>query len=339
MVKFARAQVVHLVLLLGGLLISASAGAFLAAGASAGPLEGVTGAIDPTGAIEQAGVEPVREITETVTPPIHEVTESVTQPVREGAEAVLPPVQEVAETVTPPVKETVETLKPPVRQVTEAVASSPVPPIREAAAPVVHLPTDSTGSIGKSAGTSVRGTVRTATQGAANVDGERSADLPPSTPRAPERSSATSLKSGDGRTLPGQEDDVTAVPPRDGSVRALLPKWMAYIWPAIALTQPDLANLLGRWEQTGLRLALWASAGSGDGFGVAGVRASHVDRSESQNSSSLFSKIPPAISHALGPDVPTSALAYLCLVGLIVIVVFTAVSREIAVGRRQGRGR
>jgi hypothetical protein len=345
MVKFARAQVVQL-LLLGTLLISASTGAVLATGASAGPLEGVTGAIN------QAGLEPVGEITETVTSPIHEVTESVTQPVREGTEAPLsPPVHEVIETVTAPVEETAETLRPPVKlvtetvasppvkQVTEKVASPPVPPVKEAAAPVVHLSTDSTGSssgnITKSTGAAVRETVRAATDAAEETvaAATHATDPPPSS------GGGQGAANVDAVALPGRGDGVTAVPPRDGSIRAPLPKWMAYIWPAIALTRPDLANLLDRWEQTGLRLALWASAGSDDGFGVAGVHASHGDRSGQPDSSSLFSEIPPAISHALVPDVPASALAYLCLVGLVVIVVFAAVSREIAVGRRQGRGR
>ncbi len=243
-----------------------------------------------------------------------------------------------------PVEKATATLKPPVKQATETVAAPPGAPVKKVAAPLGHMPTDSTGSfsgsIARAAGTAGGETVGTATR-----DARETVDAPMPTTRAlpspageGDATSAALVNARDSGGPQAQADGVTPVAPRDGSVRAPLPKWMAYIWPAIALTRPGLANLLDRWEQTGLRLALRASVGSSGGFGVAGVHASHSVQSGRPTSPSLLSRIPPAISHALSPGSPTSALAYLCLLGLVVIVVFTAVSREIAVGRRQGRG-
>ena len=126
-------------------------------------------------------------------------------------------------------------------------------------------------------------------------------------------------------------------PSTDGSVRAPVPKWVAYVWPAIALTRPDLASFLRRWEEGGMRLLLATAtdARPTGSQGVAGVHASDdAQTGASDPSSSPFSHIPRAIG-GFTSQVPGEALAYLVIVALLVAAVFAAIKLEIA---RQGHG-
>jgi hypothetical protein len=137
----------------------------------------------------------------------------------------------------------------------------------------------------------------------------------------------------------GLRDDKFAVPSTAGAIRAPLPKWMAYVWPAIALAWPELAGLLNRLEQDGARLLLASQrqGGPSGSHGVAGVHASHdalSAGSASGSSSSPLAPIPAAIG-GVTSHVPGEALAYLAIVGILVVAVFVAVKLELA---RGGRG-
>jgi hypothetical protein len=135
--------------------------------------------------------------------------------------------------------------------------------------------------------------------------------------------------------LPALTPRTTYVPPpgNNGSTGAPLPRWIAYVWPAVALTGPSLANFVESWGQAIVRLATGASAGNGAEGGVAGVHASG-GRPEAAGSSPLFSRIPSDVGHAFS-SVPTPVFVYLGLLVLAVIAVALAVRREIAIGRRQ----
>src|SRR6201999_1752065 len=76
---------------------------------------------------------------------------------------------------------------------------------------------------------------------------------------------AASRQPGGSNVASGLDDGILVVPPSDGSVRAPLPKWIAYVWPAIALMRPALADLLRRWEQGSLRLGFGFGTGPGSG--------------------------------------------------------------------------
>jgi hypothetical protein len=363
MLKTGRAHAVPLVLLLCVLLGSGSVAAFSAPGASAGPLEGVTGPINeaigaPVREVTETVTTPVKEGTETIAPPVKEITETVTQPVHEVTETVSPPVHEVTETVARPAREATEAVKAPVQQVTEKVAQ----PVKEAAEkvnPAVHGVTNTTGAssrgAAKSTGTVGRGATGTTTRTLNGTVGAVTLSTGPGPTSAGGGGDAASADRGvpadavtphesPGSTAAsaapdlGPGDDTFEVPSRDGSVRAPLPKWLAYVWPAIALAAPGLADFLGHWGLQSLSLALATGihgTGSAGGFGVAGVHASS-GRPEAA-SSSPFSKIPSALGHAfMSPHVPGSALAYLSFLALAVIAVGVAVRREIRTGRRQG---
>ena len=362
MARIRSAHAVRFVFALCAFLAWASVGAFSPAAAFAGPLEGVTRPLGetvgaPVQEVTEKVTEALPEVTETVTHPVQEVTEAVNAPVEEVTEAVSPPVKEATAPVVQPVKEAAGKLPATVKEATETATA----PIKAAVPPAVHTSSSSSGSpsggAAKSVGGVVRevtGTVNRATQSTA--DGVRSTgrSSPSSTgggggaagasaatagtaPRDPDRASGTSSRSAAG---PGR--DAFEVASSDGAVRAPLPKWMAYVWPAIALAQPAIADLLARWEQHSLRLALaagWSAGGdaSGEGPVVAGVHAEGGRPEASDSSASPFSKVPSAIGRALDSEAPTSLLAYLCFVAIAVVAVFWAVSREIVVGRRHGR--
>jgi outer membrane biosynthesis protein TonB len=333
MVRIGRAQAVRLVLIACVVLGSGSVVAFSATDASAGALESVTG---PDNA---AVVPPVEEVTETVGPPVEEVTKTVSPPVQEVTKTVEPPAKAVTEKVTHPVQETVDPVQAPAKQAAETVASSPATaPVKAAAAAPVHAGTDpiesSLGSAGNGAGTVVRKVMATATR-AAGASGRAASD-----PIAPHESARAGSASAAPDAGPG--DDTFEVPSIDGSVRAPLGRVMAYVWPAIALTRPALAELVGRWERGALRLAFGTpsdqgGAGSGRGPVVAGVHASG-GQLEPPSGRSLFAKIPSALGHAFTSNVPLPAMLFYLIVVLAIIAVFLAMLWDIGVLTRWRRG-
>jgi hypothetical protein len=335
MVKLGRAHAVQLVRLLSALLAWASVAAFSPGTALAGPLEGVTRPV------EGAVGAPVEEVTETVTGAVPEVTETVTPPVEEAVEQVSPPVKEVTESVTHPPKEATAKLPPPVKKATGKLPS----PVKGTAGG--RAATSAGGAVHETAGAANQG-VRTAGGGVRSAD--RAAPSPTdgtaagalgAAPTDAIGSRGPGRPSTSARPDLGPGTDSFEVPSRGGAVRAPLPKWMAYVWPAIALVRPALADLISRRERQGLLLAVGGTetgyAVAGEGPVVAGVHA-HGGRSEvpdSSSSSSPFPQIPSPIGQALTSESPTPLLAYLCLVAIAVVAIFWAVSREIVGGRRR----
>jgi hypothetical protein len=312
------------------------AGVLSAPAASGEPLEGLTGPVT------ESVTGPVLEIVETVPPPVQEATEAVTAPIQEATQ-VPPPVEEVTEAATAPVEAVKETVKPPVKAVTETVA----PPVKVVTEAVRHPSDPAAVKLPSVPTTQVAGTV--------------SKDLP--TPkRAPSSpgSEPTSSQVGTPQDLADQGSAAplsvdrsgrrhgnrfVPSPAIDGSTAAPLPKWMAYIWPAIALIRPGLADSVQIWAAA-LRISLGTSEGSderaGSGPVVAGVHASggrpgQADSSSPSSSSSPFSKITTAVG-----DFPYNgagaALAYLLIVAIMVIALYGAVRWEMARSRREGRG-
>jgi hypothetical protein len=120
-------------------------------------------------------------------------------------------------------------------------------------------------------------------------------------------------------------------PAENGSTGSPLPRWVAYVWPAVALTGPDLVSV---GEHLGRALAqLVPDLPAGGEGGVAGVHASGGRPEAAASSSPLFARLPSEIGHAFS-SVPTPIFVYLGLLALAVIAVALAVRREIASGRR-----
>jgi len=314
--------------------------------AGAEPLGAVTGQVteDVTG--------PVGEVVESLPPPVQETTESVPAPAQEETQAPRP-VQEVTETATAPVEAVKETVAPPVKAATETVA----PPVkattetvrRPSAPPPVKLPSSPT-------------TRTTETVGGVTKDLPPS-NRPSSSSPAPER---TSSRSGSPRDLADQGSAAplsvdrterregnrfVPSPAIDGSTGAPLPRWMAYVWPAIALLRGGFADSLDSWEAAVL-LALGTSQGFGDESGVgpvvAGAHAAggRAEGAEQAGSSSLPTPSSPSfplsrITTAVGEfpyNGTGAALAYLVIVAIMAIAIYGAVRWEIARARREGHG-
>jgi hypothetical protein len=130
-----------------------------------------------------------------------------------------------------------------------------------------------------------------------------------------------------------QRNGFVPSPAENGATGAPLPRWIAYVWPAVALTGPYLASIGEHLAEVSAYLAAGPSASSGGGAaqGVAGVHASG-GAPETAGSSPLFQRITSAGGDAF-TSVPTPALVYLGLLALAVIAVGLAVRREISSGR------
>jgi len=336
----ARKWLVFLVL-----AVLCGAGASGAPAASAEPLGAVTGPVTetvtgPVHEVVEALPPPVQEATEAVTAPVQEPTQ-VAPPVQEVTEAVTPPVEAVKETVKPPVKAVTETVKPPVKAVTETVA----PPVKAVTEAVRHPSAPPPVKLPSSPATQVTDTV-----GAVDRDLSVSGGAPSSPGPDPTSSQIWSPQhlADQGSVAPLSVDRTkreqgnlfVPSPAIDGSTGAPMPKWTAFIWPAIALFRPGLADSVDHWEAA-VRLALGTSEGSGERTGsgpvVAGVHDTGGRPGEADSSSSSpFSKIATAVG-----DFPYNgvgaALAYLLIVAIMVIALYGAVRWEIARSRREGR--
>lgn len=319
------------------------AGALTAPTASAGPLEGVTNPVT------ELGRGPVREVVETVAP-VRETVEAATEPVQEVTES--PPVKEVTETATAPVEGATKQVTPPAKAVAETVT-------RPSASPPVELPGSPgpqvSGAVGKAVSpagstTAVAEGPHQATKddpvvGATGAVPPASKHLDASGPDvAISSAGAQEETAGQSSASPGSTDALPPAgnifvpsPTKNGSTAAPLPRWVAYIWPAIALARPGLAHLVAHWE-TAVRLALGANDASGGALAVAGVHASGGragTADPSRSSPSPFSKIPSAIGH-FPYNVSGAALGYILIVAIMVIALFAAIRWEIAHGRRGG---
>jgi hypothetical protein len=299
--------------------------------ARAESLEGVTGAVEEVvetvtkpveEAVPQAPAAPVQEVTEAVTPPVQEVTEAATAPVEAVTKEVPPPVKAAAETVTRP---------PPV--IHEPQSS---PPPRSSPSPTKAV----TGTVG-GAVSSVGGT--------AHHDERAEEPSQEAVGEVNEGARPSSAPSAGDRT--GRPRGAVFIPPptKDGATRAPMPRWVSYIWPAIALARPGLVELVGRLEEA-VRVVLAASAGwshqvAGAGPVVAGVHASggHAASTDGSSaasppsrSSSPFSEITSAVGD-FPYDLVGAVLGYLLIVTIMVIAIIVAVRWEMAHDQRKDR--
>lgn len=341
MVKTGRSRVARLVLCLGGALTLGSA-SFGASVAEAGPLEGLPVQVgEATQAVEEVanGVAPtVKEVTEAAAPPaVAEVTETVAPPVVEATQAVVPQVKEAVETVNQTTQEVTAKVPSPAATTPSKLPSTPATDpssgtkaVTQTVQKVTHEVEDAVGGVTGTAHSS-RSPARGGAVGTSTSDTGSGPARGASVPTEAGGAGATARVTG-GRD--GLRDDNFAAPSPDGSIRAPLPKWMAYIWPAIALTWPELAGLLNRWERDGARLLLASHGGPSGSHGVAGAHASDDGRAASGSSSSPLAPIPSAIG-GFTSHVPGEALAYLAMVGILVAAVFAAVKFELA---RRDRG-
>jgi hypothetical protein len=268
--------------------------------------------VQPVQEVTENAPPPVAEVTETVTPPVAEVTETAAAPVAKVPQTVGSPVAKVTQTVAPPVAEATRAVVAPVKEVTETATRAPREVTAKVPAPGVATPTraPSFPAVDPS------GVTKPSTHG---VEGE------PGTVTGPGRADPTTKPTSGGD---GLRDDKFAAPSPDGSIRAPLPKWMAYVWPAIALAWPELVGLLDRWRRDGGRLLIAGHAGPTGSYGVAAAHASH-DAGAASGSSSPFAPIPAAIG-GFTSHVPGEALAYLAIVALLVAAVFFAVKFELS---------
>jgi hypothetical protein len=324
---------------------------------SAGPASAAVGLPSLPPPVEEAVGAPVGKVTETV----EKVTESVVPPAKETAETVetpppVPPVAEATETVKPPVKEVVETATKATEEVTHAAAQAPTVPATPAAPsvpavppvqpPAVTKPKQVSGGATSSSGSS--GSVsRSGTTARVTPSGSSSSTVEPTAaPAVPtETASPGAPVTGGGEgpaARPPDEHQGPTVSTESGAVRAPVPKWVAYVWPAIALTWRHPAATLPTYaKQVGVAASSRAAAGATDegdapAQGVKGVHASGgLPPDRADHSSSPFGKIPAAVG-GFASGVPGEALAYLILVALIVAAVFVAVKVEL--GRRGGSG-
>jgi hypothetical protein len=331
-----RARRSHLVLLLC-IAVPCWTGAFSASAASAGPLEGVTNPVS------EAVGEPVREVVETVTPPVREVTEAASGPVQEVTEA--PPVREVTEAAT-------ATVEGAAKEATATVAKEATAPVKAAVEAASHPSTAPKSEVAaKTEGVTRKANedveeVTEASQPAsknARPAGSATAGSPGATPENVPRQGSPSPSSSHVRAAAPHGAIFVPSPSKNGATAAPPPKWMSYIWPAIALIRPGLANLLDRSESM-LRLVLrTTSAGSGSEGAVAGVHASggRTGLSNSSAASSPSSSPLSKITSAVGQfpyNLSGAALGYILIVGIMLLALFVAIRWEIAHGRRDGRG-
>jgi hypothetical protein len=328
MARVGKSRVTRIVSLLCGLAVLGSLVGCVTV-AEAGPLEGATGAVgEVTRSVEEVtsgALTQVEEVTEAAPPPVAEVTEAVVPPAKAAVETVTPPVHEAVEAVTPPAKEAIETVTQAAQGATGRVPSPAVTTPVEAPA--------SAGGPGRTATHAVEeavGTVTGATPGghATVPEDSTGASAPPASP------SPSPSSSGSTATTPSHadrsRDDSFRGNSTDGAVRAPLPKWMAYVWPAVALLPPEITEALKRWGQESADLLLAAAHGPTGSIGVAGVHASHdAGAAESGSSSSPLSGIPSAVD-GFTSHVPGEALAYLLVVALLIAAVFGAVKYELA---------
>jgi len=315
-----------------------SAGSFGAPAASAEPVGAIGGPVaetvtGPVGAVVEALPPPAQEATEAATAPVQEATE-VAPPVQEVTEAVTAPVEAVKETVAPPAKVVTETVAPAAKAIGETVRRHP-----PASAPV-KLPNAPTTQVAGTAGKDLP-----TSRPAPSSPGPDPTSSQVGSPQGLAEQGSAAAPSGD-RAGPRQGNLFVPSPAIDGATGAPMAKWMAYIWPAIALFRPGLADSVDHWEAA-LRLALGTSDGSdertGSGPVVAGVHASggrpegSDSPSAAPSSSSPFSKITTAVG-----DFPYNgagaALAYIFILAIMVIALYGAVRWEIARSRREGRG-
>lgn len=335
MSKLGRARAARLALLLCASLTAISL-SFGVSGAEAASLEGATGTVDETvgGTVEKA-LEAEEEVTNPVTPPVEEVVEPAPPPVEEVTEAVVPPVKKAAESAVQTTKEATRNVPPPV-----AASTPKAPKAPEAARSVSGAAKSGTDTVGEALGgatRSARSSTGGRTAGSPNADAVAAPGAVPHPEAARSTSNAKVPEGGGGM----RGVDRFTAPTTDGAVRAPLPKWAAYVWPAIALPWPEPAHLLQRFGPNKIRLLLaiataaapTATAQTGSD-GIAAAHSSHGARAGApDHSSPPLMDIPSVFGGVISRE-PEEVLAYFVIVALLVAAVFAVVRYEIARSNR-----
>lgn len=285
------------------------------------------------------------------------VLEQLTGSVEEVVSPVVgttPTVQQVGETVTTTAHEATAKIVPSATKAAAAATSAPAGTAGASTGPADDLTDKATKLVGgheaaaavaSAAGAASKTAEAAVPAATAGVEDATGVTLPrPSVPSTTTDPGDPAAGAGDVSAaadssaappdLPPAAPRTTYVPPpgSDGSTGAPLPRYVAFVWPAVALAGPSLAHFGESWGQAIERLATGASTGTGGEGGVAGVHASGGHASDG-GSSSLFTRIPSAGARAFS-SVPTSAWVYLGLLVLAVIAVALGVRREIVAGRR-----
>ncbi len=271
---------------------------------------------------------------EQVTGPVEEVVSPVVQAtpsVQEVEEAVTATTQGVTATMTPPAATVPDVASSPPVAAPGALPGHPMTTVNGAASSLgstIQAAEDAVNQAKEGAETAARTTLPPPPVAPPNVDpADPAAGAPRVTDPADSAAAPIDPPPGSRRTT------YVPAPTKNGATGSPLPRWVAYVWPAVALTGPYLAAFGERWGLAITKLATGASAGHGAEGAVAGVHAAG-GRPEAAGSSPLFSRIPSDAAHAFS-SVPTPVFIYLGLLALAVIAVAVAVRREIVIGRRQ----
>jgi hypothetical protein len=251
---------------------------------------------------------------------VEQVTGQVNEVVSPVVQAV-PTVPQVKATVTTTAQAVTAKVTPPPPAKAEPTSEPPSKAVEEALHAVTERAETATG----------------AALPAAPVQASPPAVVEPEDPVVDPPSVADSTESATAAAAPAEPPTAAArttfvpAPAKNGSTGSPLPHWVAYVWPAVALTGPDLVRA---GEHLGHALAqLVPDLPAGGEGGVAGVHASGGRPEAAASSSPLFARLPSEIGHAFS-SVPTPLFVYLGLLALAVIAVALAVRREIGAGRR-----
>lgn len=258
---------------------------------------------------------------------LDQVTGQVTEVVTPVVQAV-PTVPQVKATVTTTAQAVTAKVTPPPPAKAEPTSESPSKAVEDA----LHAVTEGA----KTATGAALPAVPVQASPPAVVEPKGQVADPPSVADSSESTTATTTAAAAATPTepPAAAARTTFVPApaKNGSTGSPLPRWVAYVWPAVALTGPDLVSVGEHLGHALAQLVPDLPAAGGEG-GVAGVHASGGRPEAAASSSPLFARLPSEIGSAFS-SVPTPIFVYLGLLALAVIAVALAVRREIASGRR-----
>jgi hypothetical protein len=253
---------------------------------------------------------------------VEQVTGQVTEVVSPVVQAV-PTVPQVNATVTTTAQAVTAKVTPPPPAKAEPTSESPSKAVEDALHAVTEGAETATGASLPAAPVQA--------SPPAIVEPEGQVADPPSVADSSESAATTAAATPTEPPAAAARTTFVPAPAENGSTGSPLPRWVAYVWPAVALTGPDLVSV---GEHLGHALAqLVPDLPAGGEGGVAGVHASGGRPEAAASSSPLFARLPSEIGHAFS-SVPTPIFVYLGLLALAVIAVALAVRREIASGRR-----
>jgi hypothetical protein len=311
MSKIGRSRVTRLIFFLY-VAIAAGAAFFSPAAAAAGPLDGLTGPVEETVRTATSAVNQVAA-TATASPPVAspppvprvddkalpDVSTGTSQALSEGAKKPTP----AGKLPLPAVKLPGPSGQPPV-SLGDSEGDSPAGPVTRTVETATRTAKTTVEALGQTVESTSSSALDRATGTAPTPTNRHDAEAPGPEASAPADEASAYVG---GRFLPS--------PSEDGSVRAPLGKFAAYIWPAVALTRVAMPGLAKDWAKDALRRALDpadATASSGAAQGVEGAHAEH--RGSQSSGPSLFSQIPFALTGGYGPDIPLPAMVFYLVV-------------------------